>query len=219
MSSLFSVDNPVFSFINKTVDLFFLTILLLLLCIPVITIGPASTAFYYAIVKVIRRERGYLYREFFKSFRLNFKRASIVGIILTVAIVVLVIDLIASRSALNGSSTLGVVLFGLYLAILFCILSLFIYVFPVLSRFDMNIKQLFKASFFMSLKHLPSTLGMLVILLLGILGVYLIPILIIILPGIIFLINSFLMEKVLKKYITKNNDSEDDSFTDKWYLE
>ena len=76
MGNLFNMDNAFFSFISKVCDIMILSTVWILLCIPIITIGPASTALYYAVVKVVRRERGYLLREFFRSFKMNFKRGT-----------------------------------------------------------------------------------------------------------------------------------------------
>ncbi|MDD3173509.1 MAG: YesL family protein, partial [Herbinix sp.] len=76
MGNFFNIDNGFFAFLSKVCDILFLSIIWVAFCIPIITIGPANTALYYATVKVIRRDRGYLFREFFKSFRMNFKRAA-----------------------------------------------------------------------------------------------------------------------------------------------
>ena len=94
MGNFFSTDSPIFSILSKVSDMLFISITFIFLCIPIVTIGPASTALYYAIVKVIRRERGYVFREFFKSFKMNFKRGAIVGVILTLIFFVLTFDLL-----------------------------------------------------------------------------------------------------------------------------
>ena len=100
MSKIFSVDNKFFSTINKIVDLMWLSILwslcslpllflvftfiieqqihlvlLLIVLLPIafITIGPASAALYYAVVKSVRRERSYATKCFFHAFKVNFK--------------------------------------------------------------------------------------------------------------------------------------------------
>jgi uncharacterized membrane protein YesL len=219
MGNLFNMDNGFFSFLSKACDILFLSVVWALCCIPIITIGPANTALYYATVKVIRRERGYLFREFFKSFRLNFKRAAIVGVVLTIIFTILIFDLISTWATLGGSSTTSSVFFGIYVAITFLILCFSLYVFPVLSRFDMNIKQLIKAASFMSMRHLPSTIGMAIVTLASIVGVLFIPILIFILPAASTLLNSLLMERVLKKYMPKEESSEEDTRKDEWYLE
>ena len=51
--------------IGFIIDLVFVGILWLLCSLPVLTLGPASTALYYAIVKNVRHDRGQLSRVFF----------------------------------------------------------------------------------------------------------------------------------------------------------
>ncbi len=225
MGNFFNMDNPFFTTLGKICDLLFLSLIWTLVCIPVVTIGPANTALYYATVKVIRRERGYLMREFFKSFKLNFKRAAIIGVILTVAFVVLGFDLIWAYANL-GSGTTSSILFGVFVAITFLLVSFSTYAFPVLSRFDMTIKQLSKAAIFMSIRHLPSTVAMVIITAAGIIGVLFIPILMFVVPATVVLLNSLLMERVLKKYMPKAEENPDEEnpdgehpVKDEWYLE
>lgn len=218
MSNFFNMDNGVFTFLGKVCDIVFLSVIWMIFCIPIITIGPANTALYYATVKVIRRDRGYLFREFFKSFRLNFKRGAITGIILTLAYIILAFDLYWVRSSFEALGSNATIMFGIFLAIGFLLTCFSIYVFPVLSRFDMTIKQLLKAASVMSIRHLLSTLGMLLITAAAFAGVLFIPILIFIIPGTVTFLNSLLMERVLKKYIPKTEETEDTS-KDEWYLE
>ena len=98
MSKFFSVDNKFFTTINKIVDMMWLSILWSVCCLPLlflifsiivnyemlllsivllpigfITVGPASAALYYAIVKSVRRERSYATKCFFHAFKVNFK--------------------------------------------------------------------------------------------------------------------------------------------------
>ena len=221
MSNLFSVDNAFFTFLGKVCDVLFLSVIWTVFCIPVVTIGPANTAIYYATVKVIRRERGYLFREFFKSFKLNFKRGFLVGLIMTVVFVVLSFDLYWGWNNLRGSSSMGSILFGIFVAITFVLICISMYIFPVLSRFDMTLKQLMKASAFMSMRHLPSTLAMVFITAVGFFSVYIFWILIFIMPAVVTLLNSLFMERILKKYMPKSEEvtDEDHPQKDEWYLE
>ena len=46
----FNLDNPVFTALGKVVDCAWLSILWLLCCLPVVTIGVSSTAMYYTAV-------------------------------------------------------------------------------------------------------------------------------------------------------------------------
>ncbi len=221
MSNFFNMDNPFFTTLGKLCDMLFISVVWVLLCIPVVTIGPANTALYYATVKVIRRERGYLFREFFKSFKLNFKRAAILGVILTVMFVIMGFDLIWAYANLSGSGSTGSILFGIFIAITFILVCFSTYAFPVLSRFDMTVKQLVKAGAYMSMRHLPFTLAMVIVTAAGVVGTLFIPLLIFIAPAVVVLINSFIMERILKKYMPASEETteEEHSGKDEWYLE
>lgn len=219
MSNLFNMDNAFFTFLGKVCDVIFLSAVYILLCIPVITIGPANTALYYATVKVIRRERGYLFREFFKSFKMNFKRAAAIGVVLTILYVIIAVDIFAAYTSHSGTSSFSSILFGIYIAIAILLSCFSIYVFPVLSRFELTIKQLIKVVFFMSMKHLPFTLLMIVIQVAAIAGTIFIPILIFLVPVTSTFLISLLMERIFKKYMPKAEESEEQSSKDEWYLE
>ncbi len=218
MGNLFNLDNGFFSFLSKVCDIIFLSIIFVIFCIPVITIGPACTALYYATVKVIRRERGYVFREFFRSFKLNFKKAAIVGILLTIVYIIVGFDLWAAYKALDGS-TLRFAMFGVYLAIAILALGFSVYVYPVLSRFDVSLRQLIKTVFIISLRHLPSTICMIILTGAAVLGVYIIPFLLFVIPGVLVLLNSLVMERILKKYTPQTENGEDENKKDEWYLE
>src|SRR5699024_10796498 len=133
MSGFFNPDNSFFTALGKIADIIILSVVWSLLCIPIITIGPATTALYYATVKAIRRNRGYLFREFFKSFKQNFKRGAIAGVILTLIALFLGFDLFwawMNMSALENSS----ILLGIFIALTIMFICFSIYIFPILSR-------------------------------------------------------------------------------------
>lgn len=221
MGNLFNLDNGFFTFLSKVCDIIFLCIIWLITCIPIVTIGPANTALYYAVVKVIRRDRGYLFREYFRSFKLNFKRAFIIGLMLTVLFAVMAIDLRWARLNRETAGNFASILYGVFIAITIMLSCTAIYVFPLLSRFDMTVKQLLKASVLISLRHLPSTIAMAVITAIGALAIYILWIAIFIVPAVVVFLNSFFMERILKKYMPKSEEGTDEEHPakDEWYLE
>ncbi|HHU73201.1 MAG TPA: DUF624 domain-containing protein [Clostridiales bacterium] len=218
MGNFFSIDNKFFTIMSKLADIMLISILYTVICIPIITIGPANTAIYYATVKVIRRDRGYLFREFFRSFRLNFKKGAIIGVVWTILITILGFDLIWSWISAKENVNYGSIFLGVFIAITVLLISFSIYVFPILSRFDMTIKQLVKAAFYMSIRHLASTVSMLVLTVVCIYAVLNFSVLLFIIPGILTLVNSLLMERIFKKYMPQPEDNEDET-KDQWYLE
>ncbi len=219
MGNLFNIDSPLLTVLSKICDILFLSVLWVFLCIPVITIGPATTALYYTTVKVIRKDRGYLFREFFKSFKLNFKRGAIIGVILTAVFVVLIFDINISWQSLSDESNKGSILLGIYLALTFLAISFTMFAFPILSRFEMTIKQLFKAAVFMSMKHLPFTFVMLVVVVASAVLTVFFPMLLFFVPATAVFINSFMMEHILKKYMPKSEGLGEETGKDEWYLE
>ena len=73
----FNWDNIVFQILGKLVDCVWVSILWVICCIPVFTIGASTTALYYTVHKSIRGDRGYTTRTFFGAFRDNFKAATL----------------------------------------------------------------------------------------------------------------------------------------------
>ncbi|CUH93397.1 YesL family protein [Herbinix luporum] len=219
MGNLFNMDNPFFQALSKLCDMLFISIAYIFLCIPIITIGPATTALYYAVVKVIRRERGYIFREFFKSFRLNFKKGAIIGIVLTFVFIILGFDLVYAWGLTEPDSSKGSLLMGVFIGITFLAVSFSIYVFPILSRFDMTVKQLFKAASYMSMRHIPYTLLMILVNALVVVIVIFVFPFIFIAPATATLINSLMMERIFKKYMPESDGPGEETGKDEWYLE
>lgn len=216
MNSIFNMDNGFFTAVGKLVDIVIVSLLWVLLMVPIITIGPATTAMYYCMVKVIRRERGYLFREFISAFKTNFKVGTLTTILLAFMYFVLIFDLKWAR-AVQGVP--GFLLVSVFNSMLFLVTCITIYSFPILSRFKIKTKQLIKTSLFMSMKHLPSTI--LIAITIGVFAIatWLIPILFMLTPGLCCLIVSFLFERVFKKYMPEKTDDAEYNSKDEWYLE
>lgn len=88
--------------LSRVADLMILNMLMIACCIPVITIGASYTAMHYVVLKMIRGEDGYLVRGFFKSFKANFKQATLIWLMMLVVIVVYIGDaLIFSFSGIS----------------------------------------------------------------------------------------------------------------------
>lgn len=216
MSSFFNLDNPVLSALNKIVDMVLLSVVYIIICIPIVTIGPATTALYYTVAKNIRKERSYPFREFFSSFKNNFKQGLITTLILIVVFVVLIIDLQFVK-VMDG--TVKVILTGIFWAMLLITSLLTLYIFPYLSRFEVTIKSLFINSIFLVFKHLPSSILMLIIVMVGFIVSYIFPFILIITPALIILLQSFLMERIFKKYMPEKSGEANEQGIDEWYLD
>jgi len=219
MSGFFNLENPIFQWLGKICDKPFISILYIVLCIPNVTIGPASTALYYAVVKVIRRERGYIFREFFRSFKMNFKRGAIVGVLLVIVYIILGFDLVYAWGLTEPDSNKGSLLLGVFIGISFLVVCFSVYVFPILSRFDMTVKQLFRAATYMSMRHILFTILMIAVNAAAAVIIYFFLPFMFIAPALTVFVNSFMMERVFKKYMPKSEGPGEVTGKDEWYLE
>lgn len=157
---LFNLDSPLMQALGKVADLLLLNMLALLCCIPIITIGASMTALHYMALKMARDEECYIARGFFKSFRQNFKQATLIWLLMLLVTVVLVIDfLIMNNSGVefNGVIRVIITIFALFV---FCGS---IYVFPVLAKFENTIWRTIKNAFLMSIMQLPKTVLMVIL--------------------------------------------------------
>lgn len=158
MSRFFNPDNPVMEFIAKIFDLVILNLIFIFSCVPIITIGASTSALSYVTLKMVRGEDPYIWRNFWKSFRQNFKQGTLVWIFSILIFIFLGMDFYIINS--QSTSLFAVVRILLWIVCAVA-LSVFLYVFPVISHFVCTTKQALKNALLMTFGHLPYTLMML----------------------------------------------------------
>ncbi len=205
------------------IERFLFVAVMVISLVLILATGPASTAFYYAVVKVVRRERSYILKEFLRSFKLNFKQGVIVMLVYSVFLLLMYFDMEYAVQLTKEGSKFGSVMYGVFIALALLLLFTVLYIFPLLSRFTVTVKHLFKWAFFLSFRHLPSTLLLLVLFVATAVMIYFsfmyMPFLVLFLPGIYTLVASFPIERILKKYMPKDEEEDDESGIDRWYNE
>jgi len=156
---IFDLDSPLMNVLNKMADLMWLNILTLICCIPIITAGAALTSMHYVALKIVRNEESYITRNFFKSFKTNFRQATLIWLLLLLIAAILGGDYyIITKSGMQFSQVLIV----LIMAAGVLVICTALYVFPVLAKFDNTIMGTIRNAFIMSILQLPKTLVMLV---------------------------------------------------------
>jgi len=201
MRKFFNLDSPFMIFLSNLTDIVILNVICLICCIPIVTIGPAVTAMHYVTLKIVKDENGYIVKNFFKSFKENFRQAFIAWLIFLLITVVFILDFkILQSMGINENKIISIVVGAIYL---FSSMTA-MYVFPILSRFSNSLGQTIKNAFFMSILHIFKTLIMAVIYILPFL---LLPLHIMVIP--VFLLvglagpayfNSFIWKSIFKKY-------------------
>lgn len=154
MGRLFSPDNPVMQFISKIFDLVVLNLIFILGCVPVVTIGASISALYYVSLKMVRGEDPYIWQNFWKAFRQNFKQSTIVWLLSLLVFAVLGMDFYIINS--QDTTLFAVIRVCLWVVCIFLV-SMFLYLFPIISNFVCTVGQAVKNAALMTIGHLPFT--------------------------------------------------------------
>lgn len=201
MRSFFSLDNPFMIFLSRLTDLIVLNVVCLICCLPIVTIGASLTALHYVTLKMAKDEEGYILKDFFASFKRNFKQATVIWISILVIIAVFLLD---RRIIIGlGAEIPKVVTILIYTIFIFVMMTA-MYVFPVLSRFENSSMNTVKNAFLMSVLHFPKTILMAVIYILptfiSIIHIAMFPVFLMLgLTGGAYM-NSYIWKGIFKKY-------------------
>lgn len=209
LSGLFNYDNPVWRFIGKFWDVLIVNILWGICSVPVFTIGASTTAMYYVTLRLARDEDGYTIRSFFKSFKDNFKQATVIWLIFLAVGALLGFDIYYFIQAVSAS-TFRTVMLSIFLAMTFIWLAMFTYVFPLQARFYNTVKRTIFNAFFMSIRHIFHTIAMIAIAAgMIFLTFTVVPQLMLFGVPLIAFVNSYILEAIFKKYIPKDERADE----------
>lgn len=156
MKSFLDPEGPVMLFITKIVYSVYLNILWFLCCLPVFTAGASTAALFYVSLKVAKNEEGSLTRDFFRSFKANFKKGTLIWLILLAAGIILALDgyVFYHMRFDNIFWTLGTAVF---IPVLVAYAIVMMYIFPLLSRFENTVKAMFVNSLMLGMRFLLCT--------------------------------------------------------------
>lgn len=153
MRWLFDMENPVMRALSTTADLIMLNLLTILCCLPVVTVGAALTALNTAAIKIVRGEETAPVKDYFRAFRVNFKKGTVLGLIFLLVFAVLLVDYLAAGNAVS-------ILRPVIAAIALLVLMLGQYAFAMLARYENTLRGTLKNALLLSIGYFPRTLGM-----------------------------------------------------------
>lgn len=125
----FRGDSAYSQIMTKVFDIFWLSVISILCCIPVITIGASLSSLYYVMLKLVRDEETAVTRNYFKAFKQNFVQSLPVTLLLLVIIGILTADFHILGQ--NGSQNASII-YGCCVVILLAAAAVFSYVFPLM---------------------------------------------------------------------------------------
>lgn len=209
-------DNIVMRALSKICDLLCLNIMWLICCIPIVTIGASTTALYAVMLKFVKDEEGYVFRGFFKAFRLNLKQSTISWLIFVALGALWFVDY---RLAGVMPGTVGTVMSVIFLMIGFFLLALMIYVFPLTARYENNIRNTFRNALILTVAKLPYTLLMILILVAAVIAslwntrtlMFALPLWFLIGGSLIAWVNSYILRRVFLIFGDDESKTEEES--------
>lgn len=169
MRWLFDIENPVMRYIMKIFDCMCLSILWLICCLPIITAGAATTAMYATAYRYLRKDEGHLLRTFLDTFRENWKRSTLVWLVILAVGILLGVDMLVFRTMALQGQFLGKLYW--FILLLVCLwITWAVYAFAYCARFHGSVKDVLRGSAVLMFLHplravtvfLPTAAGILV---------------------------------------------------------
>lgn len=157
MRSLFNIDSPLMHFLSKAADMIILNVLFLITCIPIFTVGASLTALHYVTLRMVSGEEGAVSRDYFRSFRQNFRQATAIWLILEVFALLLAYDI---RMVWNSGGYVNTVVKILSIIACAALIMILLYVFALLAKFNNSVKGTIRNAVAISLAAFPRTLSM-----------------------------------------------------------
>lgn len=154
---LFNPDSRIMIFLSHVADLVILNILWLVCCIPVVTIGASTTAMYHVIRHWQKDSVSSIMRDFFQSFKEDFKQATPVYLILLIPTVAVVMN---AMLIFNPENSAAVPSYLLVIWFISALILLFIssFVYPVMAFFADSIFKTLRNAMVLALANLPRTI-------------------------------------------------------------
>lgn len=203
MKGFFRVDGKFHTIMSKIVDLFLLMVLWVIGSLPVVTVITSTASMYTALVKCVRYDQGRVLPVFWEAYRVNLRQ----GIALTVlfgAVGVLLAGVdywvfVVSTSRTGAFLILAVAALGLSVVYLLNLL----WIVPVFSRFSNTLGNILKLNYVIAVRNILRSIPMFLVLMAGFILFLAVNELVFILPPMMALANSFLLEPAMHKYMPK----------------
>ncbi len=154
---LFRLDGPFYKALCYVTDFVLIVFLWLICCIPIITIGASTTALYSIGMRLHEERERYIVKDFFKTFRSNFKQSTGAFLIQCLVGIILALDLYfwwVMELPVRG------IMLGVTLLMLAAYLISNLYLYPLIAKFNNSLLAQIKNSFLFPLLYLPHTVAM-----------------------------------------------------------
>ena len=136
MGKLFNLDSPIVQAVGKVGQMMVTTVLWLICCLPIFTVGAATTAMCRVMIN-LKEDKSCSFGVFFRAFKENFKKATVLWLLLLLCVAVLVVTFYLVVLVENG--ILRMIALMVFCVLFFLVYIAAIYVFPLTAYFENTI--------------------------------------------------------------------------------
>jgi len=185
-----------------------------LLCIPVITVGPAQAGFTYILRNYAREEHAFVWWDFKDTALSNLKQSIAICLIDFVAVIVFGFTINFYLSFKNGNIFMSLATSFIILAFV-VFLMMHLYIYPMLVTFKLTVRQIYKNAFLFAVMKFIPNLGILLLctlilfLTLGFYPIIGITLYLLLTVSTIGLITNFYVYPKIKKYMIDRVEAEE----------
>lgn len=160
MKKFFDLQNPFWQMMGTLSDFIILSLLWLVFSLPIITVGPATTALISVGFHINRKSGNGVIREFVTAFRQKFRTSFAIGLIILILNIIVITDVLYYHAVDLKLATFFLFVF-IFMGIIFAAYQM--YLFPLLAEFDGGIKKTMVAAFLMMIRYLKWTIFLLTV--------------------------------------------------------
>ena len=150
-------NNSILHALTCIFDVIVVTLLFLICCLPVFTVGASAAAMYATMIAIVNDNCTSVVRSFFGAFRDNFKQASFLWLLDAVIGLVVVGDIMVCWGFDMEAGLMLSVMQGLTIFCTAFYVAISTYVFSGIAVYHVTWRQAISNAFYWSLKKLPAT--------------------------------------------------------------
>ena len=152
MSGIFAPDSAAMRFLTRIADLMILNLVFMATAIPIVTLGAALTALNFTAMRIVRGQCDAVTRDYFRSFRQNFRQATLLGLLVILVTVALgAWYVVLTGGSLDAGAQLTLLVLWYLIAFAFALNLLF--VFPYLANFEGTTREVLRNARLLSWRH------------------------------------------------------------------
>lgn len=146
---IFNVDGKLYRFLSRFWDVLRLNFCWLVFCLPIVTIGASTTAAFSVGLRMADETESYIFGPFFKAFKQNFKKGTVIGILNLVYFYAMYLDFQLFH-AVEGNPVIFLIvgIIGTFVGV-----CTFLYAYALTARYENSIKNTLKNSFDITIRY------------------------------------------------------------------